>query len=105
MPSLANADGPTRVKSPLEIVSAHRGLRLSTLHVVRVIRMVVVSAHTPEIGVPLMRRRNLRIGFLTLAGLVVTAVSVSAQSNPRFGVWQMQSDAPLPSKNIMTYEP
>ena len=52
-----------------------------------------------------MRRRNLRIGFLTLAVLVVTAVSASAQSNPRFGVWQMQSDAPPPSKNIMTYEP
>ena len=26
-------------------------------------------------------------------------------TNPRFGVWQMESDAPPPAINIMTYEP
>lgn len=26
-------------------------------------------------------------------------------TNPRFGVWQLESDAPPPSSNIMTYEP
>ena len=25
--------------------------------------------------------------------------------NPRFGVWQLESDRPPPSRNIMTYEP
>ena len=52
-----------------------------------------------------MCRRNLKISLLALAALVITAASASAQSNPRFGVWQMQSDAPPPSKNIKTYEP
>ena len=52
-----------------------------------------------------MHRRNLKIGFLTLAALIVTTVAVAAQSNPRFGVWQMQSENPPPYKNIMTYEP
>ena len=52
-----------------------------------------------------MCRRNLKISLLALVALVITAASASAQSNPRFGVWQMQSDAPPPSKNIMTYEP
>lgn len=28
-----------------------------------------------------------------------------AETNPRFGVWQMESDAPPPAINIMTYEP
>ncbi len=26
-------------------------------------------------------------------------------ANPRFGVWRMESDAPPPASNIMTYEP
>lgn len=26
-------------------------------------------------------------------------------SNPRFGVWQLESDAPPPANNVMTYEP
>lgn len=26
-------------------------------------------------------------------------------TNPRFGVWQLESDAPPPAQNIMTYEP
>jgi hypothetical protein len=31
--------------------------------------------------------------------------AVAANENPRFGQWKMQSDAPPPSINIMTYEP
>ena len=28
-----------------------------------------------------------------------------AATNPRFGVWQMESDRPPPYRNVMTYEP
>lgn len=28
-----------------------------------------------------------------------------AASNPRFGVWQLESDRPPPYRNVMTYEP
>ncbi len=31
--------------------------------------------------------------------------AAEAPSNPRFGVWQLESDAPPPASNIMTYEP
>lgn len=43
---------------------------------------------------------------LSLIALTMAAptLDVSAQ-NPRFGVWQMESSAPPPSQNIMTYEP
>lgn len=45
----------------------------------------------------------------TAVAVVLTSASVfsaAAQStNPRFGVWRMQSDAPPPSSNVMTYEP
>jgi hypothetical protein len=41
-----------------------------------------------------------------IVALVLTAASVSAQApNPRFGKWKLQSDAPPPTSNIMTYEP
>ena len=47
--------------------------------------------------------------FSTLAVFaVVVAVTVSAaaqNTNPRFGVWKLKSDAPPPQSNIMTYEP
>jgi hypothetical protein len=34
------------------------------------------------------------------------SATVSAQSaNPRFGRWRLQSEAPAPQSNIMTYEP
>ena len=53
-----------------------------------------------------MRRGELILGLAAIAAMAVTAVDLAAQStNPRFGVWQMESDAPPPSKNIMTYEP
>ena len=36
----------------------------------------------------------------------MTAESAAeAPSNPRFGVWRLESDAPPPASNIMTYEP
>ena len=52
-----------------------------------------------------MSNRNLILGLASLAITAATALSASAQ-NPadRFGRWQMQSDAPPPSINIMTYE-
>lgn len=31
--------------------------------------------------------------------------AADAQSNPRFGVWQLESDRPPPYRNVMTYEP
>ncbi len=58
-----------------------------------------------------MSKTNLVMGLAAVVGVAVSAgavsaVDISAQApNPRFGVWQMQSDAPPPSKNIMTYEP
>lgn len=53
-----------------------------------------------------MRIRLLTIPFVA-ASLLIGAAGVSAQGagESRYGVWQMQSDAPPPSKNIMTYEP
>ncbi len=53
-----------------------------------------------------MSRRKLVTGLAAIVAVAVSAIDASAQdTNPRFGVWQMQSDAPPPSKNIMTYEP
>ena len=52
-----------------------------------------------------MRTRIVAL-VLALGGLVLIAPHASAQDeNPRFGVWQLQSDNPPPYKNIMTYEP
>lgn len=54
------------------------------------------SRHAPLFGV---------LAFLLL-GAMVTPNHVSAQdAADRYGVWRMQSDAPPPSSNIMTYEP
>ena len=48
---------------------------------------------------------NLVMGLAAIVAVAASGVDISAQNtNPRFGVWQMQSDAPPPSKNIMTYE-
>jgi hypothetical protein len=44
--------------------------------------------------------------LMVAPAMLMVAPAVSAQStNPRFGVWQMDSDQPPPFKNIMTYEP
>ena len=46
---------------------------------------------------------------LSLVLLAIMACSTGEPGgegeNPRFGVWQMDSDAPPPAINIMTYEP
>lgn len=53
-----------------------------------------------------MHRRSLTVILTTFVVATMAAASASAQStNPRFGVWQLRSDAPPPSINIMTYEP
>jgi len=51
-----------------------------------------------------MLKRNLILGLATLAIAAFGALEASAQDpGPRFGRWQMDSDAPPPSINIMTY--
>ena len=52
----------------------------------------------------IMIRRLTVPGLLALL-VTLLALPAAAQENPRFGVWQLQSDAPPPAKNIMTYEP
>jgi hypothetical protein len=53
-----------------------------------------------------MLKRNLILGVVSLALTAVLITEASAQdATPRFGRWQMDSDAPAPSINIMTYEP
>jgi hypothetical protein len=53
-----------------------------------------------------MRPSRPLIGVAVAAVTLVAATSVTAQStNPRFGVWKLESDAPPPRSNIMTYEP
>ena len=52
--------------------------------------------------------RTLPFAPLALAALLLAggASEAAAQDpSPRFGVWRMQSDAPPPSSNVMTYEP
>lgn len=34
-----------------------------------------------------------------------TDAAEAVPSNPRFGAWQLESDRPLPYRNVMTYEP
>lgn len=51
-----------------------------------------------------MLKRNLVLGAATLSILAFGALEASAQdASARFGRWQMDSDAPPPSINIMTY--
>jgi len=46
------------------------------------------------------------LAALVPAILAVGPTPVAAQNtNPRFGVWKIQSDAPPPALNLMTYEP
>ncbi len=53
-----------------------------------------------------MRTRNWIMSLVLATVVLVAAADVSAQNtNPRFGVWKLKSDAPPPSSNIMTYEP
>ena len=53
-----------------------------------------------------MKTRRFAIVLSTLAAVLVTVTNTFAQaSNPRFGVWKLESTAPPPSSNVMTYEP
>jgi len=53
-----------------------------------------------------MRARNLALSFVAAVAVAIAAAGVSAQNtNPRFGVWKLKSDAPPPASNVMTYEP
>ena len=52
-----------------------------------------------------MSKRDLAVNLVMAAIVLAAAVGVSGQTtNPRFGVWKMQSDRPPPAINIMTYE-
>ena len=51
-----------------------------------------------------MFKKKLILGLAALAVVAVTAVDATAQDpSTRFGRWKMDSDAPAPSVNIMTY--
>ena len=53
-----------------------------------------------------MRRLSLVIAFGLAITTLITATHLPTQAdNPRFGVWKLDSSAPPPSNNIMTYEP
>ena len=52
-----------------------------------------------------MTPRILALPILAAAALAFSASAAFAQGESRFGQWLMQSDAPPPSSNIMTYEP
>lgn len=45
-----------------------------------------------------------RFAFVALV-LALSAGAAAAQGESRYGEWRLQSDAPPPSSNIMTYEP
>jgi len=51
-----------------------------------------------------MVHRTLIPALLVTAAIAFGASAASAQGESRFGQWRMQSDAPPPSSNIMTYE-
>jgi len=53
-----------------------------------------------------MRARSFTIAPVVLALLATVSIHLFAQNtNPRFGVWKLKSDAPPPAINIMTYAP
>ena len=52
-----------------------------------------------------MLNRSIVLSGIALGALALSAQSASAQGESRFGQWKIQSDAPPPSSNIMTYEP
>ena len=53
-----------------------------------------------------MRRLSLVIAFGLATTTLITATHLPTQAaNPRFGAWKLDSSAPPPSNNIMTYEP
>ncbi len=52
-----------------------------------------------------MTRRIAAFTFAVLATVALAPTAAEAQGESRFGEWRLQSDAPPPSSNIMTYEP
>ncbi len=44
-------------------------------------------------------------GTLALLCAALGAPAAAQDPGPRFGVWLLQSDAPPPARNVMTYEP
>jgi hypothetical protein len=52
-----------------------------------------------------MPHRTTVLSFLAIGALALSANDASAQGESRFGQWKMQSAAPPPSSNVMTYEP
>ena len=54
------------------------------------------SRHTPLFAA---------LAFLLFGGAVMPTVASAQDAADRYGVWRMQSDAPPPASNIMTYEP
>lgn len=51
------------------------------------------------------RRPRAMHSLAALAALLLLPAVAAAQGESRFGEWRMQSDAPPPSSNIMTYAP
>jgi hypothetical protein len=51
-----------------------------------------------------MTNRMLILPILAAGALALSVQGAAAQGESRFGQWRMQSDAPPPSSNIMTYE-
>ena len=52
-----------------------------------------------------MRTATMTLMLAALAALVVAPAGASAQGAERYGRWRLQSDAPPPALNIMTYAP
>jgi hypothetical protein len=52
----------------------------------------------------LSRRTVTHLSAMAVVSLVASAAAAQT-TNPRFGVWQLKSDAPPPAINVMTYEP
>lgn len=44
------------------------------------------------------------IAFLLVGAMTAPSAASAQDASDRYGVWRMQSDAPPPSSNIMTYE-
>lgn len=55
---------------------------------------------------PTAGRATIPAALATVLATITLAAGAAAQeTNPRFGVWELRSDAPPPSLNVMTYEP
>jgi len=65
-------------------------------------RRPFVSRSAPVPG-PGPRLRSLAI-LAALPFLALSSPACAQDTNPRFGVWELRSDAPPPARNVMTYE-